>query len=190
VTNNETHFASTSVVDLCTQLGIQTKFVSVIHPQANGQAEAANKVILNGIKKKLESAKGLWAEQLYEVSAISRCIDVHFKFTSTNILSTPAFFTLIRNKKHVLWSYHTTPHSTTKETPFTMVYGVDAMLPVEIDTPTWRRDNFREEGKCHAHIQTNRLLFSGPRPYTSLFYLCYFKKLSYHEMSYCMCFDS
>jgi len=58
------------VVDFCTQLGVQTKFVSVIHPQENGQVEAANKVILNDIKKKLEAAKGLWAEQLYEVSAI------------------------------------------------------------------------------------------------------------------------
>jgi hypothetical protein len=48
-------------------LGIQTKFVSVIHPQENGLAEATNKVILNGIKKKLEEAKGLWAELLHEV---------------------------------------------------------------------------------------------------------------------------
>jgi len=190
VTENGTQFTSTSVVDFCTQLNIQTKFVSVIHPQANEQAEAANKVILNGIKKKLESAKGLWAEQLYEVSAIIHCLDVHFEFTSTNTLSTPAFFTLGRNKKQALWSYHTTPHSTTKETPFTMVYGVDAKLPVEIDTPTWLRDNFMEEGTCYTHIQTNCLLFSGPRPYTFLLYLCYSKKLSYHEVSYRMCFDS
>jgi len=70
VTDNGTQFASTSVVNFCTQLGIQTKFVSVIHPQANGQAKVANKVILNDIKKKLEAAKGVWAEQLYEVSAI------------------------------------------------------------------------------------------------------------------------
>lgn len=26
-----------------------------------------------------------------------------------------------------------------------MVYGADAMLPVEIDTPTWRREHFSEE---------------------------------------------
>jgi len=26
-----------------------------------------------------------------------------------------------------------------------MVYGTNAMLPVKIDTPTWRRDNFMEE---------------------------------------------
>jgi len=70
VTDNRTQFASNRAVDFCTQLGIQTKFVSVIHLQVNGQAEAANKVIMNDIKKKLEAAKGLWAEHLYEVSAI------------------------------------------------------------------------------------------------------------------------
>jgi hypothetical protein len=48
----------------------KTKFVSVIHPQANGQAESANKVILNGIKKRLEVAKSLWAEQLHEVRMV------------------------------------------------------------------------------------------------------------------------
>jgi len=50
------------------------------------------------------------------------------------------------DKQQVLLSYHTSPHSTTKEAPFITVYGTDAMLPVEIDTPTWRRDNFSEEG--------------------------------------------
>jgi hypothetical protein len=47
-----TQFETSTVVELCRNLVIQTKFVSVIHPQANGLAEAANKVILNGIKKK------------------------------------------------------------------------------------------------------------------------------------------
>ncbi|MCI38238.1 gypsy retrotransposon integrase-like protein, partial [Trifolium medium] len=45
---------------------------------------------------------------------------------------------------HVLWSYHTTPHSTTDETPFRMVYGTDAMIPVEIDPPSWRRETLTE----------------------------------------------
>jgi len=71
ITDNGTQFASSKVVDFCTQLGVQTKCVSIVHPQPNKQDEAANKVILNDIKKKkLEAAKGLWAEKLYEVSAI------------------------------------------------------------------------------------------------------------------------
>ena len=38
----------------------------------------------------------------------------------------------------VLWSYRTTPHSTTGETPFRMVYGSDAVILVEIGQPFLR----------------------------------------------------
>ena len=31
-----------------------------------------------------------------------------------------------------LWAYHTTPQSFIMETPFSLVYGSDAMIPVEI----------------------------------------------------------
>ena len=71
VSDNGTQFASPSTGDFCKHLGIQTKLLSLIHPQANGQAESANKEILNGIKKKLEAAKGHWAEQLHEVKAMT-----------------------------------------------------------------------------------------------------------------------
>ncbi|GAU22857.1 hypothetical protein TSUD_282240 [Trifolium subterraneum] len=40
----------------------------------------------------------------------------------------------------ILWSYHTTPQSSTGEPPFTMVYGADAIIPMEIQPSTWRRD--------------------------------------------------
>jgi hypothetical protein len=60
------------------------------------------------------------------------------------------------------------------ETPFTMVYGTDAMLPVEIDTPTWRRDTFSEEGiKSYIYAsnlivsQVDRFLFYSFTPYNS-----------------------
>lgn len=102
VSDNDSRFSSSSVVEFCKDLGIQNLFILVEHPQANGQVEAANKIILSGMKKKLDKSKGLWIEYLDEI----------------------------------LWSYHTTPHSTTQEAPFRMVYGVDAMIPVEINTPT------------------------------------------------------
>jgi hypothetical protein len=76
----------------------------VEHPQTNGQAEAANKIILNGLKKRLKDAKGNWVENLYQV----------------------------------LWSYRTTPHSTTGETPYRLVYGTNIMIPVEIGEPSLR----------------------------------------------------
>lgn len=45
----------------------------------------------------------------------------------------------------ILWSYHTAPYSTTKETLFAMVYRVDVKLLVEIDTPSWKFSNFNQE---------------------------------------------
>ena len=38
----------------------------------------------------------------------------------------------------VLWAYQTTSRTTTGETPFSMAYGVEAVLPIEIETPTLR----------------------------------------------------
>ncbi|XP_022014761.1 uncharacterized protein LOC110914269 [Helianthus annuus] len=35
-----------------------------IHPQANGQAESSNKIIVNNLKKRLGAKKGKWAEEL------------------------------------------------------------------------------------------------------------------------------
>uniref|UniRef100_A0A2N9EAF7 Uncharacterized protein n=1 Tax=Fagus sylvatica TaxID=28930 RepID=A0A2N9EAF7_FAGSY len=37
------------------------------YPQSNGQAEISNKVVLSGIKRKLEAAKGKWVEELPSV---------------------------------------------------------------------------------------------------------------------------
>ena len=42
-------------------------YASPAHPQTNGQTEAVNKLIKQVLKKKLEDAKGLWAEKLPEV---------------------------------------------------------------------------------------------------------------------------
>lgn len=48
-------------------LGIKHRMTSVDHPQTNEQVEAANKVILGELKKRLNGAKGRWAEELAEV---------------------------------------------------------------------------------------------------------------------------
>ncbi|RDX97095.1 Pro-Pol polyprotein, partial [Mucuna pruriens] len=64
VSDNGTQFASSTTTKFCQDLNIRQSFTFVEHPQANGQAEAANKVILSGLYKRLEEAKGRWAEEL------------------------------------------------------------------------------------------------------------------------------
>lgn len=47
------------------QLEVQTKFVLVLHPQANGKGESNKKVFLNGIKMKVDDTKDMWVKELH-----------------------------------------------------------------------------------------------------------------------------
>lgn len=67
VSHNGTQFSSTVVTNFSKYLGVQTKFISLVHRQANRQADLAKKVILKGLKKNLDDAKGLLAELLHEI---------------------------------------------------------------------------------------------------------------------------
>jgi len=42
----------------------------------------------------------------------------------------------------IVWAYHTTSQSITRETPFSLLYGSDAMIPVEIQENSLRFLNF------------------------------------------------
>ena len=48
-------------------LGITNRYSTLTYPQGNGQAEAVNKVIVNGLKKRLDDAKRRWVEELPHV---------------------------------------------------------------------------------------------------------------------------
>ena len=43
---------------------------------------------------------------------------------------------------HVLWTYRTTPCRSTRETPFLMTYGAEAVIPLETGFPTLRASSF------------------------------------------------
>ena len=43
---------------------------------------------------------------------------------------------------HVLWTYRTTPRRSTGETPFSMSYGAEAVIPIETGFPTLRTQTF------------------------------------------------
>ncbi|XP_072087352.1 uncharacterized protein [Arachis hypogaea] len=113
-------FADHKFTSFLQDLKIKYHFSSVEHPQTNGLAEAANKVILHSLRKKLEDAKGLWAELIPEI----------------------------------IWGYNTTIHSTTKETPFLLVYSSDAMIPVEISQASLRTQ-LADHTTAHRTRQTD-----------------------------------
>ena len=43
---------------------------------------------------------------------------------------------------HVLWTYRSAPHRSTRETPFSMTYGAKAIIPLETGFPTLRASSF------------------------------------------------
>ena len=49
------------------ELGITNRYSTPAYPQGNGQAEAINKVIVNGLKKRLDDAKDKWVKELPHV---------------------------------------------------------------------------------------------------------------------------
>jgi len=105
----------------------------VEHPETNGQAELANRVLLRGLKRILEKAKGNWLEEV----------------------------------PRILWSYHTTPQLTTKETLFSLVYGSDAMIPVEIQENSPRFQSFVVE-KSNEGRKVNLDLLDEVRDYARI----------------------
>jgi len=54
----------------------------------------------------------------------------------------------------VLGAYRCTPQSTTKESPFSLVYGADAMIPIEIGEPSLHRELY-DPVQNHQNMSTH-----------------------------------
>ena len=67
ISDNGLQFDSRAFREFYCDLGIKNKYSTSAYPQNNGQAEAINKTILNGLKKRLDGAKGRWAEEMPNV---------------------------------------------------------------------------------------------------------------------------
>ncbi|KAJ0930062.1 putative integrase, catalytic core, ribonuclease H-like superfamily, integrase zinc-binding protein [Helianthus annuus] len=104
VCDNGSQFIGSRTTNFCDSWGIKMITSTPVHPQANGQAESSNKIIINNLKKKLGSKKGKFAEEL----------------------------------PYVLWADRTTPKNATGQTPFSLVFGAEAVIPTEMVVPTAR----------------------------------------------------
>ena len=58
ISDNGLQFDSKTFRSYCGELEIINRYSTLVYPQGNGQAEAVNKVIVNGLKKRLDDAKG------------------------------------------------------------------------------------------------------------------------------------
>ncbi|VFQ95800.1 unnamed protein product [Cuscuta campestris] len=66
-TDNGTQFEAGDFNELLGDWKIRHTYSSVAYPQGNGQVENANRTIMDGIKKRLESYNGAWVDQLPNV---------------------------------------------------------------------------------------------------------------------------
>lgn len=110
ISDNGRQFQS-QFAELCKSIGTVQRFTSVAHPQANGQVELTNRVLLHGLKARLEGAQRSWVDEL----------------------------------PSVVWGCRTTPNASTGETPFSLTFGCEAVIPSEIDAATFRVQLYEEE---------------------------------------------
>ena len=52
----------------------------------------------------------------------------------------------VEELSHVLWTYRTTPRKSTRETPFSMTYGAEVVIPLENGFPTMKTRTFTLDG--------------------------------------------
>ena len=67
ISDNGLQFDSKTFRRYYCDLGITNRYSTPACPQGNRQTEAVNKVIVNGLKKRLDDAKGRWVEELPHV---------------------------------------------------------------------------------------------------------------------------
>ena len=65
--DNGLQFDSKAYRKYCCELGIRNIYSTPTYPQGNGRDEAVNKVIVSGLKKRLDEVKGRWVKELLHV---------------------------------------------------------------------------------------------------------------------------
>jgi transposase InsO family protein len=103
ITNNGTQFTGKKFLDFCDDHHIRVDWAAVAHPMTNGQVERANGVILQGLKPRIYSNLNKFGKRWMK-----------------ELLS-------------VVWSLRTTPSRATGFSLFFLAYGVEAVLPTDLE---------------------------------------------------------
>lgn len=104
ILNNGLQFDSKAFQRYYCEIGIRKNYSTPAYPQGIGQAEAINKVIVNGLKKMVDEAKGKWVDELphslwaYRTTQRRSTSKTHFSLTysSEAIISLETGFSMMR----------------------------------------------------------------------------------------------
>ncbi|GKV15421.1 hypothetical protein SLEP1_g26217 [Rubroshorea leprosula] len=96
--DQETVFVGAQVEVFAKEMGFRLLTSTLHYAQANGQAEASNRIVINLLEKMVDDNPRRWHELLSDT----------------------------------IWAYRTSQRSSTKVTPFSLTYGHDAVLPMEL----------------------------------------------------------
>jgi transposase InsO family protein len=114
ITDNGSQFTGKMFLEFCDKFHIRIDWAAVAHPQTNGQVERANNMILQGLKL--------------------RIFDRLKKSGRKWLQELPT----------VMWSLRTTLSRATGFTPFFLVYGTEAILPMDLEYGSHRVRGYDE----------------------------------------------
>jgi transposase InsO family protein len=120
LTDNRTQFKGAKFARCYVEFSIQHQPSSAAHPQTNGQVERTNELILQGMKTRM----------FHDLEARGR--NWHKELPS------------------LLWALRTNVNRATRDMPFNLVYGAEAVLPPEIYLQSVRVTHFDSEEQAEA----------------------------------------
>ncbi|MCO5606926.1 hypothetical protein L7F22_061117 [Adiantum nelumboides] len=102
VSDRGSHFINEVIENLLDEFVVIHWKSAPYHPQANGQAESTNKILVTVLTKIVNESRADWDQKLHSA----------------------------------LWAYRVAYKTSIGTTPFNMVYGIQAILPLEFLIPT------------------------------------------------------
>jgi transposase InsO family protein len=115
ITDNGTNFTAGEFQQFAKEFGIKIKYASVAYPKSNGQVEKANGLVCGGLKKRL-------LRPLKHAAGA-----------------------WVEELPSVLWSLCPTPNSSTVYTSFFLLFGAEAVLPMDVRYGAPRVEAYVEE---------------------------------------------
>jgi transposase InsO family protein len=131
ITNNGTQFTRKKFLDFCEDHHIHVDWAAVAHPLTNGQVECANGMILQGLEPRI--------------------------YNDLNKFDKP----WIKELPSVVWSLRTTPSQATGFTPFFLVYGAEAILPMDLEYGSLRTKAYDDRSNQASREGSSPRLPSG-----------------------------